>query len=47
MIMLHFLPRFQNDPKISRFYQSLTGKEPTTLEEFIERERQLFNKKPL
>lgn len=38
MIMLHFLPRFQKAPQISHFYKELTGKEPTTLKEFIIRE---------
>lgn len=42
MIMLHFLPRFQKDPHISRVYQEMTGKEPTTLREFMEREKDLF-----
>lgn len=37
--ILHFLPRFQAEPKISDNYQKLTGKIPTTLEEFIEREK--------
>lgn len=35
MIMLHFLPRFQKAPQISHFYKELTGKEPTTLKEFL------------
>lgn len=43
MIMLHFLPRFQKDPQISKFYEELTGKEPNTLREFIEREKDVFN----
>lgn len=38
MTMLHFLPRFQSAPKISDFYERLTGKKPTTLKEFIKRE---------
>jgi len=38
MIMLHFLPRFQGEPEISTLYEDLTGKKPTTLEEFIKRE---------
>ena len=38
MIMLHFLPRFQDEPEISTLYEDLTGKKPTTLEEFIKRE---------
>ncbi len=39
MIMLHFLPRFQKEPPISRFYEQLSGKEPTRLLEFIKREK--------
>lgn len=39
MTILHFLPRFQAEPKISDNYQKLTGKAPTTLQEFIEREK--------
>ena len=43
MIMLHFLPRFQKEPEISGEYEKITGKEPTRLSEFIERNRKLFN----
>jgi uncharacterized protein YbjT (DUF2867 family) len=42
MIMLHFLARFQKEPRISNFYEKLTGKKPTTLKEFIERENYKF-----
>jgi hypothetical protein len=42
MIMLHFLPRFQKEPKISDFYERLTGKKPTVLKTFIEREKKFF-----
>jgi len=38
MALLHFLPRFQPAPKISDFYEQLTGKKPTTLRDFIIRE---------
>lgn len=44
MILLHFLPRFQKEPLISDFYERLTGKKPTDLKTFIERERKLFEK---
>lgn len=40
MTILHFLPRLQAEPKISDNYQNLTGKVPTTLKEFIEREKE-------
>ncbi len=39
MILLHFLPRFQNAPKISDDYEKLTGKKPTRLSTFIKREQ--------
>ncbi|QLE00433.1 NmrA family NAD(P)-binding protein [Galbibacter sp. BG1] len=42
MLLLHFLPRFQKTPNLSNEYQNLTGKEPTSLEEFIKREQQIF-----
>lgn len=40
MTILHFLPRLQAEPKISDNYQKLTGKVPTTLQEFIDREKE-------
>jgi hypothetical protein len=43
MIFLHFLPRFQKEPRISNFYSKLTGKKPTTLMEFMKREKSKFN----
>jgi len=43
MLMLHLLPRFQKAPRISNFYELLTGKKPTTLREFIYREKEKFN----
>jgi len=42
MIVLHFLPRIQKEPVISHFYENLTGKKPTSLIEFIEREKIKF-----
>ncbi|MBE2188291.1 MAG: NmrA family NAD(P)-binding protein [Desulfobulbaceae bacterium] len=44
MILLHFLPRFQKEPKISDFYERLTGKKPTNLATFIERAKNQFEK---
>ena len=44
MIMLHVLPRFQKQPEISGFYEKLTGKQPTDLKTFIQRERHHFVK---
>lgn len=42
MLLLHFLPRFQKEPKISNFYENLTGKKPTNLKDFISREFKKF-----
>lgn len=39
MILLHFLPRFQQEPRISDVFERLTGKRPTSLKTFIEREK--------
>lgn len=44
IILLHFLPRFQQEPKISDFYERLTGKKPTSLKTFVEREKEKFEK---
>jgi uncharacterized protein YbjT (DUF2867 family) len=43
MTMLHFLPRLQKEPIISDFYEYLTGLGPTTLKEFVNRERKNWN----
>jgi uncharacterized protein YbjT (DUF2867 family) len=43
MIMLHFLPRFQKEPRISNFYERLTGNSPTKLSQFVEREKEKFS----
>jgi uncharacterized protein YbjT (DUF2867 family) len=37
MIMLHFLPRFQSEPRISRDFTNLTGKLTNTLDVFLAR----------
>jgi uncharacterized protein YbjT (DUF2867 family) len=42
MVLLHFLPRFQKEPEISDNYKQITAKRPTSLVEFIEREKQKF-----
>jgi uncharacterized protein YbjT (DUF2867 family) len=39
MTILHFLPRLQKVPKLSDNYQRLTGKTPTALRAFLEREQ--------
>ena len=43
MTMLHFLPRLQSDPTISNNYETLIGHKPTTLKEFVYRERFNWN----
>ncbi len=40
--LLHFLPRVQQDPVITSDFQSITGKKPTTLRQFILREKDAF-----
>ncbi len=45
LLALHFLPRFQDDPDISGVYEKYTGKKPTDLKTFIEREKAAFRKK--
>ncbi len=44
MIMLHILPRFQKEPNVSDFFEKLTGKKPTSLEEFAKREQNKFRR---
>lgn len=43
MIFLHFLPRFQQEPIISDFYENLTKKKPTSLNDFLSREKDKFS----
>lgn len=42
MMFLHLIPRFQKAPAISQFYESVTGKKPTSVQAFIEREKSVF-----
>jgi uncharacterized protein YbjT (DUF2867 family) len=35
MIMLHYLPRFQQEPKISEWVEKITDQAPTTFKQFI------------
>ena len=46
MIMLHLIPRFQTEPKISNFYEYLLNKKPTTLVEFIQKESKKLTNRP-
>jgi uncharacterized protein YbjT (DUF2867 family) len=42
MTILHYLPRLQAEANISNNFQKLTGKNPTTLADFIRREKEIF-----
>lgn len=42
MTLLHFIPRLQKEPKISDNFNRLTGKQPTTLKEFINRKKEII-----
>jgi len=42
LIMLHYGPRFQAVPPVSRDVEMLTGEKPGTLEAFIERHKMMF-----
>ena len=36
MIMLHYLPRFQKEPKNTNWVKIITGQEPKKFEQFIQ-----------
>lgn len=42
MLLLHYLPRFQKEPRIANSVEKLTGKKPTSLKEFIIREKKVL-----
>jgi uncharacterized protein YbjT (DUF2867 family) len=42
MILLHFLPRFQQQPDIHPDFMQLTGQEPNTLKNFIETNQNMW-----
>ncbi len=42
MTVLHFIPQLEKEPAISNNFKMLTGKEPTLLREFIQREKEKF-----
>lgn len=46
MCVLHFLPRLQAEPEITDTYRALTGKDPSTIDQFIRRNGAAF-KAPL
>lgn len=43
MMALHFLPRIQKQPPLTSQYFQITSSQPTTLEEFIIREKDIFS----
>ncbi|WP_417854811.1 NmrA family NAD(P)-binding protein [Xanthomarina gelatinilytica] len=43
MTMLHFLPRIEKASNITTNFKDITGKQPTLLKDFIEREKTIFN----
>lgn len=47
VMLLHLLPNYQKEPKISDVYEHLTGKKPTDLKTFIEREKNKFEQQEL
>ena len=42
MMMLHYLPRFQREPKITQCIKNITGNEPITFEAFIHNNKNLL-----
>ncbi len=42
MIMLHYLPRFQKEPRVTDCIELVTGKPPTTFEHFIDANKNLL-----
>lgn len=36
MIMLHYFPRFQQAPSVTKWVEKITGRQPTTFNQFIE-----------
>lgn len=42
MIMLHYLPRFQNEPQITHWVEKITNKQPRTFVQFIHDNKKLL-----
>lgn len=42
LILLHFIPRFKEEPIISQSYQTITSKSPNSLRDFLLREKEYF-----
>jgi len=43
MIMLHFLPRFQKEPRRTSSFEKITGRKSVTIREFFQREKSKFS----
>lgn len=46
MIMLHYLPRFQNEPETTDWIKKITNDEPKTFEEFVLENKNLLIRQP-
>ena len=44
MIMLHYFPRFQDEPKVTDWIEKITCRQPTTFEQFIKDNKKLLTK---
>lgn len=42
MIMLHYLPRFQDEPEITNWVEQISNKPPTTFQQFVNSNRKLL-----
>ena len=42
MIMLHYFPRFQNEPKTTGWVEKITNRPPTTFKQFINKNKKLL-----
>lgn len=42
LIMLHYLPRFQQEPLFSNAFQKITGRNPTSFDEFVMNNKKLL-----
>lgn len=47
MFLLHFMARFQSEPVVTNFYQQITGKPPSRLRDFVNRNKDIFLQKSL
>jgi uncharacterized protein YbjT (DUF2867 family) len=42
MIMLHYLPRFQNEPSVTNWIEKITGNKPVSFKEFLVKNKRLL-----